>query len=273
MASKKKNYAENLRVGVLQFKPKLGHVDSNLKAIGGFLSRRKFDLAVLPELATTGYNFPNRKYLENVSESRNGKSSDFIKSLSAKTGGAIVWGMAEKCRGKIYNTAILTTPEGDQFYYRKTHLFFREKELFDPGNTGFNVFEWRGVRIGLMICFDWIFPEAARTLALKGSQIICHPSNLVMHYCQHSMVTRSIENGVFCALANRVGVEDSAGIKLKFTGGSQVTDIWGKMLVKFSDTEQSFKIVKVNPLEADIKRVNKYNHLFDDRMIKYYKQS
>jgi predicted amidohydrolase len=273
MASKIKKSFDNLRVGVLQFKPKLGDVDSNLKTIKGYLSQQKFDLAVLPELATTGYNFPDRKYLENVSESKTGNSSEFIKSLSAKTGGAIVWGMAEKYRGKIYNTAILTTPEGNQFYYRKTHLFFREKDLFDPGNTGFNVFEWRGVRIGMMICFDWIFPEAARTLALKGSQIICHPSNLVMHYCQEAMVTRSIENGVFCALANRVGVEDMAGIKLKFTGGSQITDTWGKRILQFTHTEQAFKTVKVNSSKADIKRVNKYNHLFDDRMIKYYKKS
>ncbi|MFH1700661.1 MAG: nitrilase-related carbon-nitrogen hydrolase [Candidatus Zixiibacteriota bacterium] len=270
MASKNKKSSYDFRVGILQFKPKLGDVEYNLGAIKRYLSRRKFDLAVLPELATTGYNFPNRGYLENVSETRNGKSSEFFKYLSAKTGGAIVWGMAEKCRGKIYNTAILTTPEGDQFYYRKTHLFFREKELFNPGNTGFNVFEWRGVKIGLMICFDWIFPEAARTLALKGSQIICHPSNLVMHYCQDAMITRSIENGVFCALANRVGVENSAGINLKFTGGSQVTDIWGRRILQFTSAEQAFKTVKVNPSTADTKTVNNYNHLFDDRVVKYY---
>ncbi|MEE9443643.1 MAG: nitrilase-related carbon-nitrogen hydrolase [candidate division Zixibacteria bacterium] len=270
MASKNKKSTENLRVGILQFKPKLGDVDSNLKAIKGYLSRRKFDLAVLPELATTGYNFPDRAYLEKVSETRNGNSTEFFKYLSAKTGGAIVWGMAEKSRGKIYNTVILTTPEGNQFHYRKTHLFFREKEIFDHGNTGFNVFEWRGVKIGLMICFDWIFPEAARTLALKGSQIICHPSNLVMHYCQDAMITRSIENGVFCVLTNRVGVENTAGIRLKFTGGSQVTDTRGKRILRFTHYEQAFKTVKVNPSKADIKRVNDYNHLFDDRVVKYY---
>ncbi|MCP4568583.1 MAG: hypothetical protein GY841_13480 [FCB group bacterium] len=260
-----------MKIGILQFRPQLKEVDKNLATINKYLTRKKFDLAVLPELATTGYNFVSRRELAEVTESRSGQSFVFFENLAVKTGGAIVWGMAEKSRNKIYNSAVLTTPEGDHHLYRKTHLFYREKNIFDPGNTGFNVFEWRRVKLGLMICFDWIFPEAARTLALGGSQIICHPANLVMSFCQDSMITRSLENGLFTATANRVGLEKNGRQSYTFTGLSQVTEPKGNRLLRFSRTEQAFKVVKINPKLADTKKVNRLNSLFDDRRPGFYR--
>jgi len=259
-----------MRVGILQFGPIRGDVDANHRIIKSFLIRRRFDLAVLPELATTGYNFSRRETLWELAQDRRGVSFQFFAELAAKTGGAIVWGMAEKARAKLYNSAVLTTPEGDHFVYRKTHLFFREKLLFDPGNTGFRVFTWRKVRIGLMICFDWIFPEAARTLALEKSQIICHPSNLVLHYCQDAMVTRSLENGVFCVTANRTGKETIPEVRLRFTGASQITDPKGARILRFDRTEQTFKIIKITPRSSDTKNMNRYNNLFTDRRTGMY---
>jgi len=259
-----------MRVGILQFRPQRGEVEANLKTIRKYLIRRKFDLAVLPELATTGYNFARREDLLPLAESRRGRSFDFFEDLATETGGAIVWGMAEKAGKRLYNSAVLTTPEGDHRIYRKTHLFFREKLIFDPGDTGFKVFRWRGIRIGLMICFDWIFPEATRALALRKAQLICHPSNLVMHLCQDAMVTRSIENGVFCITANRVGTEKIPDLALTFTGRSQATDPKGNRILTFSRVEQGFKAVKINPEASDTKNVNRYNHLITDRRAEYY---
>ncbi len=259
-----------MKLGILQFSPALGRVDENLKTIRRYLIRRKFDLAVLPELATTGYNFADRKQLSTVAENKSGSSFRLFEELAVKTGGAIVWGVAEKAAGNIYNSAVLTTPEGDHHIYRKTHLFYREKLIFDPGRTGFKVIRWRGARIGLMICFDWIFPEAARTLALKGCQIICHPSNLVMPYCQDAMITRSVENRLFCATANRTGREINAGHSFIFTGLSQITSPTGERLLRFTRTEQAFKTVKINPEISDTKKVNRFNDLFADRRAGYY---
>jgi len=76
----------------------------------------------------------------------------------------------------------------------------------------------------MMICFDWFFPESARTLALKGAQLILHPSNLVMPYCQDAMITRSIENRVFSITSNRIGREGG----YNFTGKSQIVSFDGK---------------------------------------------
>ena len=262
--------ARTIRAGILQFHPKLGDVEHNLSAIGKRLSRTRFDLAVLPELATTGYNFAGRRDVWPLAESKRGRTFQFFESLAEKTRGAVVWGTAEKAGNKLFNSAVLTTPEGNHHIYRKTHLYFREKLLFDPGDTGLKVFTWRGVRIGLMICFDWIFPEAARTLALRGAQVICHPANLVMPYCQAAMVTRSLENGLYCITANRTGIESIPGYELTFTGRSQITDPKGNRILRFSRTEQAFRAVKIIPKMSDTKKVNRFNNLVADRRVDCY---
>jgi predicted amidohydrolase len=252
-------------LGIAQFKPLLGQVDKNLATAKRLLTKHPFDLAVLPELATTGYLFRTRKSLQAVAEDSRGASFRFFEELSSETGGAIVWGVAEKKGKKIYNSAVLTTPEGDHHIYRKTHLFFREKLIFDPGDTGFKVITWRKVRIGVMVCFDWIYPESARVLALKGAQVICHPANLVLPYCQDAMVTRCLENRVFCATANRVGTEKAGAFSLSFTGKSQVVDPKGNRILTLGRSEQGFKTVKINPRLSDTKTVNRHNDLFADR--------
>lgn len=272
MAQQKSTQAKKMiRAGILQFRPRFKDVDANLKAIKQLLGRKKFDLAVLPELATTGYNFKDRADALDVAETKKGKSFQFFEAAAASAGGGIVWGVAEKSGNNLYNSAVLTTPEGKHHIYRKTHLFFREKFVFDAGNTGFKVFRWNDLRIGLMICFDWIFPEAARTLALKRAQVICHPSNLVMHYCQDAMVTRSIENGVFCMTTNRVGTEENDIVRLTFTGHSQITGVRGERLLSFSKTEQAFKTVKFDAALSDTKNINSYNNVITDRRRDYYK--
>ena len=100
---------------------------------------------------------------------------------------------------------MLLGPRGLLQTYRKVHLFNQEKRWFDPGDLPFQVERVRGVRVGMMICFDWVFPEASRALALQGADLVAHPSNLVLDYCQRVMPARCIENGVFAVTANRFG--------------------------------------------------------------------
>jgi predicted amidohydrolase len=71
-------------------------------------------------------------------------------------------------------------PKGFIGCYRKTHLFFEETLWFTPGDSGFQVWDIGMAKVGVMICFDWYYPESARTLALQGADIIAHPSNLVL---------------------------------------------------------------------------------------------
>ena len=135
-----------------------------------------------------------------------------------------------------------------------------------PGDLGFPVFRWRGMTLGLLICFDWIFPEAARALAVQGMELLLHPSNLVLPYCQDAMRTRALENGIFAVTANRVGVEerDPAAPRLAFTGMSQVTGPRGEILCR-AGREEELRVVEIDIELARAKQLTPRNHLLDDR--------
>jgi len=156
--------------------------------------------------------------------------------------------------------------------YRKVHLFDEEKLYFAPGDRGFPLFDIQGVKVGLLVCFDHFFPEAARTLALQGAQIICHPSNLVLpEYGQLTTRVRSIENRVFWILANRHGTECRGGKTLTYTGSSQITAENGEVLVRADERGDSLTVVEVDPERGKNKRVTERNDLFADRRVELYR--
>ena len=126
------------------------------------------------------------------------------------------------------------------------------------------------MKIGMMICFDWIFPELTRTLALKGAQIIAHPSNLVMPYCQSAMVTRCLENRVFAITANRVGRETRGDDDFTFTGKSQVTCVNGNILSAAPMGKPCVETIGIDIHHADNKSINPYNDLLKDRREDFY---
>ncbi len=165
---------------------------------------------------------------------------------------------------------MLATPDGALHNYRKLHLFSREKELFVPGDAEPPVVETPAGRVGLMICFDWFYPETARILALKRAQIIAHPSNLVLQYCQRAAFCRCLENAVFLVTANRIGRESRAGRELTFTGASQVVDPRGETLVAAPSAVEHVGLVPIDPALADDKHITEYNDRIRDRRPEYY---
>ena len=172
---------------------------------------------------------------------------------------------------KIYNSAVLVDSSGVVTVYRKVHLFDREKLFFAPGQEGFQVIDYRGAKIGLLVCFDHMFPEAARTLALRGAEIICHPSNLVLpEYGQLTTRVRAIENKVFWILSNRYGEEERGGRRLVYTGESQIVAPGGKVLGKAGAKEEKLFMVDINPADAQSKRIAELNDLFKDRKPELY---
>ncbi len=256
-----------MKVGIFQFAPLFGHVGANLKKIEEAARKVSFDLLVLPELCTTGYQFVSHEELADLAEPvPGGETTERLTLLAREKGAHIVAGLAEREGEKFYNTAALIGPEGLAGKYRKLHLFDEEKLFFSPGNLGLPVFQVDSVAVGLLVCFDWIFPEAARTLALKGADVICQPANLVLPYCQAAMVTRAIENRVFTVTANRVGSEARGGKPpLRFTGKSQIISPGGKKLLAFSEKEEHLKVADIEPSEARDKWVTPRNHIFEER--------
>ena len=122
-----------------------------------------------------------------------------------------------------------------------------------------------------MICFDWLFPESARTLTLLGADIICHPANLVLPNCQKAMVTRSLENGVFTITANRVGTESRGGKDpLTFTGGSQIVDNLGRVLTKLGPDDTGVVLTDIEPVRSRNKILTAHNDRLRDRRPEFY---
>ena len=165
----------------------------------------------------------------------------------------------------------MVTPDGRDLRYRKTHLFYKEKEIFLPGNSGFGVIKWAGARIGLAVCFDWFFPESFRTLALMGADIIAHCSNLVMPYCQRADFTRALENRVYIATANRIGSEERSGERLSFTGGSVLVSPNGEYLLTLPSDSEAVQAADIDPALARQKGINHYNDALDDRRPELYR--
>lgn len=256
-----------MKVGFIQTDPEFGRREENVEKAVEMLSGVDADLVVLPELFNTGYQFRSKDEVFKLAEEvPDGYTAKRLLSAALSLKKTIVAGMAEKAGEKVYNTAVLISPGKVAGLYRKAHLFWREKEVFTPGNSRYEVFEVMGVRLGMMICFDWIFPEAARALALKGADIICHPSNLVLPYCPDAMVTRSIENRVFSITANRVGREERIeGEPLTFIGASQITSPDGTVLLRAEKSGPRAGVVEINPLEARDKKITPANDLFKDR--------
>jgi len=262
---------KKFKSGFYQFKPVFGQVEKNLEKVLSALNNVKADLIVLPELPFTGYLFENRDELKHLSQEKGDSFIiDALIDLCNKNKFYIVTGFAEKDKNKLYNSSLLIGPKGLIHTYRKIHLFNQEKYWFDPGNKKFSVQEIRGVKIGMMICWDWIYPEVARKLTVLGADIICHPSNLVLPYCQYTMVSRSMENNVFIITANRIGADKRPHGDLRFTGKSQITGPKGKILYKAKSSIEEIAILEIDINQARDKSMTSTNDLLKDRQPELY---
>ncbi len=260
-----------LKAGFYQFEPGFGEVESNLEKVLSALEEVEADLIVLPELAFTGYYFQDRSEVLSLAEdTRHSRTVDGLVQLCRRRDIYLVTGFAERCGDKAFNCALLIGPQGLVHTYRKLHLFNTEKEYFDSGDTPLATVEVRGARIGMMVCFDWAFPEVARILALKGADILCHPSNLVLPVCQQAMLTRSLENGVFSVTANRIGSDTRPHGSLEFTGRSQVVGPNGECIHRATSDREELYLAELDIHLARNKMMTDRNDLFEDRRPPFY---
>lgn len=258
-----------MKIGFIQFAPALGRIEETIRKAAGMIEQAgDADLLVLPELCNSGYNFSGYEQAWDTSEDI--ERSIFLDSLVSKCKEfdlCVVTGFNERDREHLYNTAVLVGPEGFIGKYRKIHLFMNEKDFFQPGDSGLPVFEVGAMRLGLLVCFDWVFPEVWRILALKGADIICHPSNLVLPgLAQRAVPIHALINHVYTVTANRIGSEGD----LTFTGLSTIADPLGNNLHQASRTGEEIGIVDIDPALARNKMVTPRNDIFEDRRPELY---
>lgn len=261
-----------MRVGFLQLRVKFGEVKANVKKAVTILGRVENATIVLPELFNTGYLFKNQRELNSLAEPlQKSYTVSEMKKIAKKRNLHLIFGMAEKKGRAAFNSAVFINPKGKVESYQKIHLFDREKLFFTPGKA-LKMVSTPEAKVGVMVCFDWIMPEMARSLALKGAGIIAHPANLVLPWGQEAMKLRSIENRVFSITANRIGTERRGTLNLTFTGGSQIISPGGELLVSAGDRSESLKVIEIDVAEAQDKHVNSANDLFADRFPGLYSQ-
>jgi predicted amidohydrolase len=237
-------------------------VERNLDHAVHLVGRKQADLLVFPELFNTGYNFRSRHEVAKVAELvPNGPTTAYLKDFSKRDGGMVVAGIAERKDGSFYNSAVVVRDGRYLGVFRKVHLFYNEKKFFKPGYE-FKVFG----KIGVMICFDWIFPESARSLMLKGAELIAHPSNLVLPHCPEAMKVRALENHVYSVTADRVGVERG----LRFIGRSEIVDPHGEILYRASRSKEECVVRDLDLARARSKSITPTNDLLRDRSPRAY---
>ncbi len=257
-----------MKLSIIQFTPVFGDIDKNIEQISELMKDiGDADLVVLPELASTGYKFKDRDEAISLSESiDDSRFLSFLSDIASDKKCYIVAGFNELDGDLLYNSSVLMGPNGVVGIYRKLHLFWDEKKIFEPGNSGIPVFDTEIGKIGMLICFDWMFTEAWRTLALKGASVIAHPSNLVLPFCQSVTPSYSLINRIFIATANRLGAEQD----LTFTGKSVITNPLGETIAHGSVDKTEIVTAEFDILLAANKKITPMNDAFKDRRSDVY---
>jgi N-carbamoylputrescine amidase len=245
-------------------------------------------IVCLPELFRGPY-FCQREdpSLFDLAEPIPGPSTERLAEVAKASGTVVVASLFERRgAGVFHNTAAVIDADGQVLgTYRKMHIpddpLYHEKYYFTPGDTGFRTFDTRFGRIGVLICWDQWFPEAARLTALRGAQILFYPTAIGWHprekaefgVAQHQaweMIQRShaVANGVYVAAVNRLGHEGPADGGLEFWGASFVSDPFGSLLVRGSHDEEELLVVKCDPARQD--NIRRHWPFLRDRRIDAY---
>jgi len=238
-----------LRVAACQIDPQLGEVDRNLERIERAVADAAaagVALAVLPECAVTGYAFASVDEAMPVARRASAIAADRLAELATKHRMTVICGSLESEGEAVYNVAHLVTPDGRRFHYRKTHLPFLGVDRFTTaGGDAPSVIDIDGVRVGVLICYDLRFPEAARICALDGADLIALPTNWPVGVEFHPGLfapARAAENHCYVLAADRVGTERGT----TFLGRSLLVDFDGNRVAVASDTEEELLVGEID---------------------------
>ena len=251
---------EKITIALGQLACQVGDKKQNLKAMEKRVKQAKkikAKLIAFPELSLTGYSVRDTAY-ELAEPVPNGPSIREVEKIAKREDIHIIFGMIEKsvkASAVFYNSAILVGPKGYVGKYQKmylpTHSVFEEKRYFRPGYQT-PIFGTDIGKIGMTICYDIYFPEITRLLSLKGANlVVCISSSPSMRrgFFETLTTARAMENGVFVAYVNLVGIEDG----LQFWGGSRIIAPSGSLIIQAKYDAEDFIHATID--YSDIERV------------------
>lgn len=247
-----------MKIAGVQMDVSLGDVSGNVDRIRSFLretSAAGAGLTIFPECAATGYCFQSLAEAREFAQTIPGPVTEAIAAECRQLGAAAIIGMLERDGDRVFNAAVLIGPQGVVGSYRKVHLPYLGIDMFTSyGDRPFAVHEVAGLRVGMNICYDAAFPEAARSLALLGADLIALPTNWPPGAeCTAECTIRShaMENGVYYAAVNRVGHERG----FNFIGLSSICAPNGNVLAVSKGTDEQILCADIDPALARRKRI------------------
>jgi predicted amidohydrolase len=243
-----------VRVAAIQMDPKLGQTESNLREVAARVRAAASEGArfiVLPECVVTGYMFASYEEGMAVAQTVPGPSTGRLEDLCAKYNVYLVAGLLERDGDRLFNSAVVVGPSGLIGTYRKTHTLCLGVDRFTtPGDLPYTVYDLPIGRIGVLICYDLRFPEAARALGLAGAQLLALPTNWPRSSGIMPEVfarSRAAENRMYLVAADRVGAERSA----VFLGRSTIVGANGSVIAEAGMDEPEMLIADLDLAEAD----------------------
>ncbi len=276
---------KNVSIGLVQMTCSADTVANQLKAEQKIreAANRGAQIICLQELYKSLYfcqHFDESNF--DLAESLSGLTTERLSALAAELGVVIIASLFEKrTEGVYHNTAVVFDADGTNLgMYRKAHIpddpGFYEKYYFTPGDTGYKVFDTRFGRVGVLICWDQWYPEAARLTALKGAQILFYPTAIgtlpeedegvrreFMEAWEIIQRSHAVANGCYVASVNRVGTESN----ITFWGDSFVAGPFGQFLGRAGNSEETL-IVECN-LSLIEKQRRAWPYLRDRRIDTY----
>jgi len=233
---------------------------------------RGAQVVCLPELFRTLYFCQTEDATHfRLAETIPGPSTEVLGAVARETGTIIIASLFEqRALGLYHNTAAVIGTDGKLLgLYRKMHIpddpGYYEKFYFTPGDLGFGAFESPFGRLGVLICWDQWYPEAARLAALAGADIIFYPTAIGWHPGEKAQVGErqrdawrtiqrghAIANGLYVAAVNRVGLETPAGPPgLEFWGTSFLADPFGVVVAEASTDREETLIATIDPVRIE----------------------
>lgn len=282
--------ADTFTIGLVQMRCSADPAENLAKAEARIeeAARAGAQIVCLQELFRSEYFCrEERAELFDLAEPVPGPTTERLGSLARRLGVSIVASLFERrAPGLYHNTAAVLNPDGELAgIYRKMHIpedpLYFEKYYFTPGDLGYRAFDTPFARIGVLVCWDQWYPEAARLTALQGAEVLFyptaigwHPSEKEEHGAAQADAWRTIQrghaiaNGVYVAAVNRVGHEGGPPGGLEFWGGSFVADPFGILVAEAGRTEEEVLVAACS--RSRIEEVRRNWPFLRDRRIDSY---
>jgi predicted amidohydrolase len=266
-----------MRIACAQLWPRIGELEANRERAGAAVASAAADgaeLVVLPELCVSGYMFEDAEEARRLAEPIDGPTIEGWREQSVRDRIVIVGGVCElDDDGRVRNSAVVTEGGEVLAVYRKTHLWDREKLVFEPGEEPPPVVETSVAKVGVGICYDSQFPEAMRMLALAGAEVIAVPTNNPLLSPELEPLpgelllasATAMVNRVYVAQADRTGLERG----VEWVGATAIAAPGGRLLTERVRGEGSVS-ADIDPALARDKHLSERNDALADRRPELY---